>query len=194
MLEPRLILFGDTIEASVDVLLDRAKVDPASVRVSTEFLPWEIVGPQVRVRSDAGSNTYLQTTFTLRCTGSPCLPVNDVQRARVRRSARLVRAAAVGAAPGARAVDSRSTARSSSSTRGSRRRISTDRRRRAPSRGAPISSRSRPRRTGSRPRVLLVVLLVLAAVLVAAGAALAFVAIPRRRTSPSRNRSPSRSP
>jgi hypothetical protein len=75
--DPRNILFGDSIRAHVDVLLDRGKVDPASVRVSTQFVPWEIVGPQVRTRSDSGSNTHLRTTFTLRCTSSPCLPNNN---------------------------------------------------------------------------------------------------------------------
>jgi len=52
-LEPRITLFGDMVVAHVDVLLDRRKVDPASVRVGTEFLPWEIVGQPVRARQDA---------------------------------------------------------------------------------------------------------------------------------------------
>jgi hypothetical protein len=77
VIEPRTILFGDTVRARVDVFLDRAKVDPASVRVATEFVPWEIVGPQARLRRDAGANTYLRTSFTLRCTGSPCLPADE---------------------------------------------------------------------------------------------------------------------
>jgi hypothetical protein len=77
VLGPRTILFGDTVRASVDVLLDRREVDPASVRVATEFVPWEIVGAQSRVRRDAGLNTHLRTTFTLRCTGSPCLPADE---------------------------------------------------------------------------------------------------------------------
>ena len=76
-LEPRITLFGDLVVAHVDVLLDRSKVDPASVRVGTEFLPWEIVGQPVRARQDAGSNTHLRTTYTLRCTGSPCAPSNS---------------------------------------------------------------------------------------------------------------------
>jgi hypothetical protein len=73
---PRIILFGDTITAHVDVFLDRRRVDAASVRVGSEFLPWELVGQPTRSRSDSGPNTHLETTFTLRCTGSPCLPGN----------------------------------------------------------------------------------------------------------------------
>jgi len=75
-LDPRITLFGDTIVAYVDVLLDRRKVDPESVRVGTQFLPWEAVGQPSRAREDAGSNTYLRTSYTLRCTGSPCAPSN----------------------------------------------------------------------------------------------------------------------
>jgi hypothetical protein len=75
-LEPRITMFGDTIVAHVDVLLDRRKVDPASVRVGAGFLPWEVVGRPHRERRDAGSNTHLRTSYTLRCTGSPCAPAN----------------------------------------------------------------------------------------------------------------------
>ena len=77
IIQPGVILFGDTIQARIDVFLDRRKVDPASVRVSTEFVPWEIVGTQRRTRRDSGPTTYLQTTFDLRCTGSPCLPADE---------------------------------------------------------------------------------------------------------------------
>lgn len=100
VIEPRIILFGDTISARIDVLLDRGMVDPASVRVSTEFLPWEIVGAQARVRRDSGSNTYLRTTFTLRCTGSPCLPANESSALEF--SPARVSYAAADAAPGVR--------------------------------------------------------------------------------------------
>src|SRR5262245_51472930 len=44
VLDPRITLFGDTIVAQVDVVLDRRKVDPQSVRIGTAFLPWEVVG------------------------------------------------------------------------------------------------------------------------------------------------------
>ena len=147
--EPRNILFGDTIRAHVDVVLDRRKVDPGSVRVSTQFVPWEIVGPQVRTRSDSGSNTHLRTTFTLRCTSSPCLPNNNASalefgpaRVSYARAGRRARGAAVAA---------RSTGLCSSSPRGSRRRTRKGQTRRARS-GAPISPRFPPRPTESRRR------------------------------------------
>jgi hypothetical protein len=74
---PRTILFGDTIAAHVDLVLDRRRVDPDSVRIATEFLPWEMIGEPKRLRRDAGAMTHLETTFLLRCTSSPCLPANQ---------------------------------------------------------------------------------------------------------------------
>ncbi|HET8967971.1 MAG TPA: hypothetical protein VFN06_00910, partial [Gaiellaceae bacterium] len=179
--EPRLTLFGDTIQARVDVLLDRTRVDPSTIRVSTEFLPWEIVGPQARVRRDAGSNTYLQTIFTLRCTSSPCLPANDASALEFT-SARLSYAKP-GAAPGVRqsiAIDWPILLVSSRFA--------------AINLEAPASSSILPWRADLEsfpaasyrisPAVLLPALLVLAGLFAVAGAALAFVAIPRRRPEP----------
>jgi hypothetical protein len=180
-LEPRIILFGDTIKAHVDVLLDRRKVDPGSVRVSTEFLPWEIVGPQVRSRSDSGRSTYLRTSFTLRCTSSPCLPANTssaLEFTPARLSFSTPRAA-----PGDRrsiAVDwpilivySRfAAANAEGSTNSS-----------AGLWRADLESFSNAT-YGVAPRVLLPILLTLVVLLAAAGAALAYFAIPRRAKAP----------
>ncbi len=181
VLEPRIILFGDTIGARVDVLVDRSKIDPASVRVSTEFVPWEIVGPQTRLRRDSGKNTFLRTSFMLRCTGSPCLPAN--QSSALEFNPARVSYLAAGAAQGARQsvtvdfpiliVYSRFAAANAD---------------------GPTASSSIPWRadlnslpaTSYRvsPTALLVVLLVLAGLLAAAGAVLAYVAIPRRSPEP----------
>ena len=178
--EPRNILFGDTIRAHVDVVLDRRKVDPGSVRVSTEFVPWEIVGPQARTRSDAGPNTHLRTTFTLRCTSSPCLP-NDQASALEFGPARVSYAPPVGA-------------------RGERQSLVVDwplllvssRFAAANAEGPDASSSlwradlaSFPSASYRISPTLLISILIAGAVLLAAGAAaLAFVAIPRRKPEP----------
>ncbi|MFO7571200.1 MAG: hypothetical protein R6W48_01180 [Gaiellaceae bacterium] len=73
-LAPRLPLFGDTVRATVDVALDPSRVDEDSVRVSTAFSPWEVVGRPERTRRGVGETTYLRTVYTLRCTTGPCLP------------------------------------------------------------------------------------------------------------------------
>ena len=183
VLEPRIILFGDTIRARVDVLLDRTKVDPASVRVSTEFLPWEIVGQQIRVRRDSPSSTYLRTTFTLRCTGSPCLPSNESSALEFNPA--RVSYAAAGAPQPAGARESLPVAFPV---------LLVYSRFAAANLDGPAASSSIPWRADLdsfpaatyrfSPGLLLAVLLGLAAVLVVAGVALAYIAIPRRTHVP----------
>lgn len=76
-LTPRGVFFGDTVDARIDVFLDRNRVDPGSVRVAAQFSPWETVGQPERLRRDAGSSTHLQTTYRLRCLSSPCVPTGQ---------------------------------------------------------------------------------------------------------------------
>ncbi|GIU94890.1 MAG: hypothetical protein KatS3mg012_1347 [Gaiellaceae bacterium] len=78
-LVPRQPLFGDTIRAVVDVVLDPERVDPSSVRIATGFAPWEAIGPPERTRRDVGGATYLRTVVALRCTTGPCLPGGATQ-------------------------------------------------------------------------------------------------------------------
>ena len=76
-LNPRIVLFGDTVRAIVDVTLDRGRFDPESVRVSPQFSPWEIVGRPERERHDSGSFAHVRTTFAIRCMKSPCIPAGQ---------------------------------------------------------------------------------------------------------------------
>ncbi len=79
-LEPAVALFGDTVLAHVDVLLDKTLVDPESVRVAANFVPFEIVGPPRRLRRDAGDSAYLRRTFVLRCLTGTCVPSGESAR------------------------------------------------------------------------------------------------------------------
>jgi hypothetical protein len=182
VIQPRTILFGDTIRVRVDVFLDRTKVDPASVRVATEFVPWELSRPQQRVRRDAGSNTYLGTTYTLHCTSSPCLPGDESSALEF--NAVRVSYAPPGAAPGIREsfvvewppllVYSRFAAANLDNPTG-------------PAAAAPWRAdlETMPAVSYRLPAgVLIPVALVLAVLLAAAGAALAYVALPRRAQVP----------
>jgi hypothetical protein len=69
--------FGDTVTAKVEVTLDRARVDPGSVRVRADFTPWKPVGPPQVVRRDGRSTTYVETRYTLRCLESFCTTPED---------------------------------------------------------------------------------------------------------------------
>lgn len=79
-LEPPVALFGDTVLAHVDVVLDAARVDPASVRVAASFEPFEIVGPPKRSQRVAGDSAYLRRTFVLRCLSGTCVPSGESAR------------------------------------------------------------------------------------------------------------------
>ena len=71
---PRVARFGDTINAWIDVTVDRRRVQPGSVRVRPQFAPWSVVASPVRVRRDTQSTSYIRTTYVLRCVISPCVP------------------------------------------------------------------------------------------------------------------------
>ena len=74
-LAPRPVLFGDTVRAGVHVMLDNDRIDPGSVRVTADFSPWEVVDrrPERRVVS-TDDETYVRTTFVLRCLAGACVP------------------------------------------------------------------------------------------------------------------------
>ena len=69
---PRLVLFGDTVRAHVDVMLDTERVDPGSVRVAADFSPFEVVGQPERWIASAGEQAYVRTIFVLRCVTGAC--------------------------------------------------------------------------------------------------------------------------
>jgi len=78
---PRMHLFGDTLVARIDLVVDRDAVDPARVRVAHSFVPY--VAEQVTtVRHDAGRVSHVYYTFRLRCLTAACL--SRSQRTRVR--------------------------------------------------------------------------------------------------------------
>jgi hypothetical protein len=76
-LTPRIVLFGDTLTARVDVVVDPDVVDPAGVKVSWKPAPWELVGAPTSTRRDSEGTTYLRTTYVLRCLTRPCVPVRE---------------------------------------------------------------------------------------------------------------------
>ncbi len=68
-------LFGDSLTAQVDVLLDRAFVKPESVQVEQNFAPFRVQGAVRREREDLGDTTHLKFVYRLDCLrGEPCLP------------------------------------------------------------------------------------------------------------------------
>lgn len=74
-LDPTTHLFADDARARLDVIVDRRLLDPARVRVSANFEPYETVGGVARSRSDLGQYTRLRFDYTLRCLTADCIPV-----------------------------------------------------------------------------------------------------------------------
>ena len=75
---PGVVLFGDTLTARLDVVIDRSKVDPGSVRVHAGFAPWQAAAPPKQVRRDgSASSTYIGKTYVLRCLQADCTAQND---------------------------------------------------------------------------------------------------------------------
>ena len=76
----RIVAFGDTITARVDVALDRRQVDPDAVRVRATFGAWRRVGTTEVTRSHAGDATHVRVTYLLRCFKQACVPERDLLR------------------------------------------------------------------------------------------------------------------
>jgi hypothetical protein len=73
-LVPDVHLFGEPVVAQIDVIVNREKVDPADVRVKTDFAPYEVVGRTQETRQDVGRFSRLRYTTTLRCLNEDCIP------------------------------------------------------------------------------------------------------------------------
>ena len=76
-LSDRIVVFGDTVRAQVDLAVDLRHVDPNSVRVRVGFEPWRRVGPATVTRTDAASSSHIRMTYVLRCLRQPCVPERD---------------------------------------------------------------------------------------------------------------------
>jgi hypothetical protein len=66
-------LFGDPVEAEIDVYTDDGKVPAGSVRVRTDFKPYRIVATKVD-RVSQGGVSLLRTRISLQCLTRVCLP------------------------------------------------------------------------------------------------------------------------
>ena len=66
-------LFGDSVQAEVDVVSRDADVPAGTVRVATSFAPFTVVSRKVE-RSHLGGSSLLRTRITLQCLTRACLP------------------------------------------------------------------------------------------------------------------------
>lgn len=71
---PRTSLFGDTLTARLEAVVDRRRIDPGSLVLKATFAPFERIGPVAITRRDIGHETHLSYVMRLRCDEFPCLP------------------------------------------------------------------------------------------------------------------------
>jgi hypothetical protein len=77
-LSDRIVVFGDTVRAQVDLALDLRHVDPSTVKVRVGFDPWRRVEPAQVTRTDADSSSHIRMTYVLRCLKQACVPERDL--------------------------------------------------------------------------------------------------------------------
>jgi len=73
-IKPTVHLFGDQLTAKIAVVADTKWVDPARLRVTTDFTPYEATKAPSVLRIHAGRFSQVTWTWTLRCVTSPCVP------------------------------------------------------------------------------------------------------------------------
>jgi hypothetical protein len=71
---PQVHLFGDVITAQLAVVADTKWVNPARLRVSTDFKPYTLVHHSTKASVRIGRFQQLTWTWTLRCITSACVP------------------------------------------------------------------------------------------------------------------------
>jgi hypothetical protein len=70
---PSTHLFGDTIVARLDVVLDPGQFDPDRLRVRLRFAPYEAVDPVAETRREVGTLVHLRYEAALRCLHERCI-------------------------------------------------------------------------------------------------------------------------
>jgi len=79
-LQPRIVLFGDTVIARVDVVVDTSAMDPDAVRITWSPTPWKLVRPPDRTVTTADRMAHVRTRYVLRCLTRECAPVRPTEQ------------------------------------------------------------------------------------------------------------------
>lgn len=79
-ISPGPAFFGDLLTARVEVLVDSARVDPASVRLEADFVPYAATGGPLRSSSGSGDTVALGYRFSISCLSAECVPGPAIRR------------------------------------------------------------------------------------------------------------------
>ena len=84
-------LFGDQVQARLDVFVDRERADPDTIHVDTKFFPYGRLGVPTRTHARDGSTDRISYTYILDCLTLPCFPGDRKQQARINFPVAVVR-------------------------------------------------------------------------------------------------------
>ena len=76
-------LFGDSVQARLDVFVDRSRADPSTIRVDTKFFPYTRVGLPQRATASNGSAARISYAYTVDCLTLRCFPGLTKRQARI---------------------------------------------------------------------------------------------------------------
>ena len=79
-LDPPTALFGDRVTARADVVVDRRRIDPDTVRLDADFAPFALAGPVRRTATESGDATSIAFRYDLLCLTEACVPKTDSKR------------------------------------------------------------------------------------------------------------------
>jgi hypothetical protein len=77
---PRPAFFGDVLTARAEVLVDADRVDPASVRLEADFVPYAETSAPLRSSSHSGRVVALGYRFPISCLSAECVPGPGIRR------------------------------------------------------------------------------------------------------------------
>lgn len=72
-IHPQNHMFGDTIRARIQLIVERNRVNPASLDVDADFAPYRLLEPAEVTRTDVGKKTWLVYDYVLACVTKRCV-------------------------------------------------------------------------------------------------------------------------
>lgn len=79
-ISPSPAFFGDPLAARIEVLLDSERVDPATVRLEADFVPYAVTRAPLRSSSRSGRVVALGYRFPISCLSADCVPGPGIRR------------------------------------------------------------------------------------------------------------------
>src|SRR5207248_3092426 len=74
---PESSLFGDVLNAGVDIAVNPKRLDPASVQLDADFRPYRIRSQRRRVVRGVGRSSIVEFRYSVQCITAPCIALES---------------------------------------------------------------------------------------------------------------------